>query len=157
MTGQEPAPARYQPRLEPDPERQRRVGHLVLRVRYAESDRMGIVYNAHYLTWFEIGRTELLRSAGMPYRAVEERGINLPLVETRFRLRAPVRYDDEIEVETWIDHLRSRTIHFAYRILHGSDVVAEGFTTHACVDAEANRAVPFPAWLRAAVEALMTP
>jgi len=123
------------------------VGRVALRVRYAESDRMGVVFNAHYLTWFEIGRTELLRSAGTPYRTVEERGLNLPLVEASFRLRLPVRYDDVIVVETWVSKIRSRAISFTYNILHDEQIAAEGMTTHAFVRAADGRAVAMPDWL----------
>lgn len=130
-----------------DPERGRALGRVMLRVRYAETDRMGVVFNAHYLTWFEIGRTELLRSAGTPYRSVEERGLNLPLIEASLRLNRPIRYDDPIVVETWIDQLRSRAICFSYRILCNGRTAAEGATTHACVRAEDGRSVIFPAWL----------
>ncbi|MBM3316530.1 MAG: acyl-CoA thioesterase [Candidatus Eisenbacteria bacterium] len=141
----------FVPSLRHDPARGRLVGSVRLRVRYAESDRMGIVYNAHYLTWFEIGRTELLRSAGKPYRAVEEAGLLLPLVEAALRLRAPVRYDDLIQVETWVETLRSRSIVFAYRIVHDRALIAEGTTTHACVRAADNRATTFPERLREAL------
>jgi len=130
------------------------VGRLLLRVRYAETDRMGIAYNGHYLTWFEVGRTELMRSAGFPYRSVEERGINLPLVEATLRLRAPVGYDDVITIKTWIAQLRSRVIVFSYVIYHDGRSVAEGTTTHACVDAKTNRAVAMPVWLGEQVDRL---
>ena len=67
------------PEFRRDEVRHRQVGRITVRVRYAETDRMGIAYNAHYLTWFEIGRTEFMRSAGFPYRDMEARGLNLPL------------------------------------------------------------------------------
>jgi acyl-CoA thioester hydrolase len=138
-----------------DPGRRRALGRVTLRVRYAETDRMGVVFNAHYLTWFEIGRTELLRSAGTPYRSVEERGLNLPLVEASLRLNRPIRYDDTIVVETWIDQLRSRSICFSYRILCNGRQAAEGATTHACVRAEDGRAVSFPDWLAVEIRKLI--
>ena len=144
--------ALYAPTLKFDQERGCHVGRLTLRVRYAESDQMGIVYNAHYLTWFEIGRTEWMRSSGISYRAVEERGFNLPLVEATFRLRASIRYDDLITVETWIARLRSRMIVFSYRIVSGTTVVAEGSTDHVCVRASDRRSVAFPGWLRGSIE-----
>lgn len=138
-----------------DSERNCMVGKLLLRVRYAETDRMGIVYNGHYLTWFEVGRTELMRSAGFPYRAVEERGINLPLIEATLRLRAPVGYDDVITVETWIGQVRSRVIVFSYVVYHDGRPVAEGTTTHACVDRATNHTVAMPAWLGEEIARLM--
>ena len=144
----------FSPSIRHDAARGRQIGCVRLRVRYAESDRMGIVYNAHYLTWFEIGRTELMRSSGAPYRTVEEAGYALPLVDASLRLRAPVHYDDVIDIETWVEELRSRTVVFAYRILHGSTRVAEGMTIHACVRAADSRAAAFPDWLRASIERL---
>ena len=119
-----------------------------LRVRYAETDQMGWVYHSHYLTWFEIGRTEYMRSLGNPYRSVEERGYQLPLVEASLRLRASIQYDDVIVVETWIERLRSRTVTFRYRLLHGEVVAAEGSTIHACVRAVDGRSAALPEWLR---------
>jgi acyl-CoA thioester hydrolase len=145
----------FSPTLAHDPQRGRQVGRVTLRVRYAESDRMGIVYNAHYLTWFEIGRTELMRSAKTPYRSVEDAGFQLPMVEAAMRLRCPVRYDDVIEIETWVEKLRSRLITFGYRILHKSALIAEGTTIHACVRAQDGHAAAFPDWLRQAIEPLI--
>jgi len=138
-----------------DPQSGRALGRVTLRVRYAETDRMGFVFNAHYLTWFEIGRTELLRSAGTPYRSVEDRGLNLPLIEASLRLNRPIRYDDQIVIETWIEQLRSRSICFAYRILREGLSAAEGATTHACVRAEDGRSVSFPAWLAGEIRGLL--
>jgi len=109
---------------------------------------MGIAYNAHYLTWFEIGRTEFMRSAGLPYREVESRGINLPLVETSLRLRVPVRYDDVLVTDTWIERVRSRAVSFAYEIFHNGRLIAGGQTTHAFVRASDNRSVACPPWLQ---------
>ena len=133
--------------LRPDPERGCPVARTPIRVRYAEIDRMGFAFNAHYLTWFEIGRSEFMRALGHPYRSVEERGHYLPLVETAFTLRSPVRYDDLMTIETWIADLRSRTITFAYRIVLGERVLAEGMTRHACLCAATGRATSLPAWL----------
>jgi acyl-CoA thioester hydrolase len=158
-SGREPSgPACDGPRcaeLVADERRGCMVGRLWLRVRYAETDRMGIVYNGHYLTWFEVGRTELMRCAGFPYRSVEERGINLPLVEASLRLRAPVCYDDVIAIETWISRVRSRAIVFSYCVYHEEQPVAEGSTTHACVAAQDNRTVAMPAWLAERVATLL--
>jgi acyl-CoA thioester hydrolase len=138
-----------------DAARRRSVGRVTLRVRYAESDRMGVVFNAHYMTWFEIGRTELMRAAGTPYLAVEERGLNLPLVDASFRLRLPVRYDDVIAIETWVEQIRSRTISFSYSILRDGDVAAEGMTTHAFVRAADGRSVAVPDWLGGEIRKLL--
>jgi acyl-CoA thioester hydrolase len=129
-------------------EKPRRVGSLHLRVRYAETDRMGIAYNAHYLTWFEIGRTEFMRGLGIPYKDVEEQGFQLPLVGAELRLRASVGYDDVIDVEIWIEQAQSRAITFGYRILREAALVAEGTTRHACVRKSDGRSAVLPAWVR---------
>jgi acyl-CoA thioester hydrolase len=138
-----------------DPERNLSLGRVTLRVRYAESDRMGVVFNAHYLTWFEIGRTELLRCAGTPYRSVEERGLNLPLIEATLRLRLPIRYDDVIVIQTWVDQLRSRAISFSYNILCRDNLAAEGRSTHACTRAQDGHTVAFPEWLASEIRKLV--
>ncbi len=130
-----------------DPERRCPVAHTPIRVRYAEIDRMGFAFNAHYLTWFEIGRSELMRALGIPYRSIEDRGYYLPLVDTAFTLRRPVRYDDLMTIETWIADLRSRTVTFAYRLLLEGQVLAEGTTRHACLCATTGRATSLPDWL----------
>jgi acyl-CoA thioester hydrolase len=118
-----------------------------VRVRYSEIDRMGFAYNAHYLTWFEIGRSEYMRAKGLSYREIEERGYYLPLVEAALTLRLPVRYDDELVVETRIAETRSRTVTFAYRLIRGDRVHAAGTTRHACLLAETGRATTLPPWL----------
>lgn len=108
-----------------------------LRVRYAETDRMGIVYHAHYLVWFEIGRTEYCREAGFPYRAMEEAGLFILVTEVACRYRSPTRYDDAVRVRTTMPELASRGLTFAYEIL-GSDgrTLAEGSTRHVFADPE---------------------
>lgn len=73
-----------------------------LRVRYQETDQMGVVYHANYLNWFEIGRTELIREMGVPYRSIEEKGLLLPVVDAEIKYRLPARYDDELVVCTRI-------------------------------------------------------
>ncbi|HCH37026.1 MAG TPA: acyl-CoA thioesterase, partial [Acidobacteria bacterium] len=72
----------------------------IVRVRYAETDKMGVVYHANYLVWFEIGRTDLLRTIGWTYRQMESAGISLPVIEAHCEYRKPARYDDELEVTT---------------------------------------------------------
>jgi acyl-CoA thioester hydrolase len=111
------------------------------RVRYAETDQMGIVYYSNYLVWFEIGRVELLRSLGLTYSQmeIEDRCI-LPVVEANCRYRAPARYDDEILIETRPVLLRRSVIKFAYRILRKDPnsaeptLLAEGETVHVVCD-----------------------
>ena len=116
------------------------------RVRYAETDQMGIVYYANYLVWFEIGRVELLRTLGLSYRMLEvEHGCILPVVEATCRYRAPARYDDEILIETRPALLRGSVLKFAYRILRKADageeptLLAEGETVHVVCDDQLNK------------------
>ena len=117
-----------------------------VRVRYAETDQMGIVYYANYLVWFEIGRVELLRSLGLAYSQLEkEHECILPVVEASCRYRSPARYDDEILIETRPALVRGSVIKFAYRILRkgaeGAEatLLAEGETVHVVCDGELNK------------------
>lgn len=118
----------------------------LLRVIYGDTDQMGVVYYGNYLRFFEVGRTELLRQKGLRYRDVEERyGILLPVVDAQVRYRHPARYDDLLLIETEVAALGKASIRFAYRILRNEDakLLAEGSTTHACVD-ESHRPVRLP-------------
>jgi len=109
------------------------------RVRYAETDQMGVVYHANYLVWMEIGRVELVRSLGISYKELEEReGLCLAVVEASCRYRAPARYDQEIAVETRIASSSPRRIEFAYRIrsIEAGKLLAEGSTRHMWLNRE---------------------
>jgi acyl-CoA thioester hydrolase len=109
---------------------------LTLRVRYGETDQMGVVYHANYLHYFEMGRTELMREAGVAYRELEARGIYLVVTESAIRHRAPARYDEELRVVTTVDRVGRATVRFRYEI-HGpaGTLLAEGHTELASVDA----------------------
>ena len=116
------------------------------RVRYAETDQMGIVYYANYLVWFELGRVELLRSLGLAYSQMEkDHKLILPVVEANCRYRAPARYDDEILIETRPAMLRGSVLKFAYRILRKAaegekqTLLAEGETVHVVCDDQLQR------------------
>jgi len=131
------------------------------RVRYAETDQMGIVYYANYLVWFEIGRVELLRSLGLAYSQMEkDHKLILPVVEASCRYRAPARYDDEILIETKPAMLRGSVLKFAYRILrNGTDgtepqLLAEGETVHVVCD-ETLKKRPLPHEYAVALRKLM--
>ena len=104
-----------------------------LRVRYGDTDQMGFAYYANYLRWFEIGRAEMLRSLGTSYRAIEESGLSLPVVEAWCRYFEPARYDDALAVETGVAELGRASVRFGYRIVRGeaSAVLAIGSTEHA--------------------------
>jgi acyl-CoA thioester hydrolase len=114
-----------------------------VRVRYAETDQMGVVYYANYLVWFEIGRVELLRSLGLAYSQLEaEHACILPVVEAHCRYRSPARYDDKILIETRPSLLRGTVLKFAYRIYRNNsgqnaeerELLAEGETVHVVCD-----------------------
>jgi acyl-CoA thioester hydrolase len=115
-----------------------------IRVRYAETDQMGVVYYANYFVWFEIGRVELMRALGFEYRELEEQDqCYLPVVEANCRYRAPARYDDVLTLETRVLNQRTSMIRFGYRLLRekrsGSEekepmLLAEGETVHVVVD-----------------------
>ena len=108
-----------------------------LRVRYAETDKMGVVYYANFLVWFEVARADLMRSLGWTYREMEAAGVSLPVLEAHCEYRRPARYDDEIEVRTEGRMLSPIRIKFSYIVVRRADAVvtAEGYTVHAAVDA----------------------
>ena len=113
-----------------------KVNETVLKVRYVETDQMGIVHHSNYFPWFEVGRTEFIKALGMSYSDIESRGVSLPLVECGCRFKIPAKYEDEIIVKTFIEQLESIKIRFRYDIIRQSDskLLAEGFTFHAFVD-----------------------
>ena len=103
-----------------------------VRVRYAETDGMGIVYYANYLTWFEVGRSDLLRQLGASYRELENKRIFLPVIEAHCQYLRPAHYDDVIEIRTTASRLSRVRIHFEYEISRPDDamVLASGSTVH---------------------------
>ena len=114
-----------------------------IRVRYAETDQMGVVYHANHFIWFEVGRVELLRQLGFSYRDMErEDNCFIAVVDARCRYKAPVRYDEEILVRTWLRNIRESVIHFGYELVRIEDgaLLAEGETTHIVADAEMRKA-----------------
>jgi acyl-CoA thioester hydrolase len=108
----------------------------LVRVRYAETDRMGVVYYANYLVWFEVGRTEWLRDTGWSYREMEIDGVWLPVIEAHCEYRQPARYDDEIEIVTRATLLTPVRIRFDYDVVRVRDqaLAAVGYTIHAALD-----------------------
>ena len=110
-----------------------------LRVRYAETDRMGVVYHSNFFIWMEIGRVELMRNLGFDYKQMEiEDDCHLPVVDTRCRYKSPAYYDEEIVVRTELRNLRGSFMHFGYEILRQRDglLLAEAETTHIVVNAQ---------------------
>src|SRR5581483_4272583 len=123
-----------------------------LRVRYAETDQMGVAYYANYFIWCEIGRVELLRQLGFDYKQMElDHNCHLPVVEANCRYRSPARYDDPIVIETRVAALRHTVIKFAYRLLTSREgtaepvLLAEAETVHVVVDRKMQKcAMPEP-------------
>ena len=123
-----------------------------IRVRYSETDKMGVVYNANYLDWFEIARTELCRAWGVPYAKWEDDGLILPVVESRCRYKYPARYDDQIQLWCRVSEIKIHSVTFEYRILRAVDykLIAEGWTKHACMNSEGRlykKEHPFYLWM----------
>lgn len=104
-----------------------------VRVRYADTDAMGVVYHANYLVWFEVGRGDFMREVGIPYTEFEKRGIFVPVVEAGLHYKQPGRYDEVLTVETTVAELTVAKVRFAYRILRDGVLLCEGFTVHAFV------------------------
>ena len=114
------------------------VNETRLRVRYAETDQMGVVYHANHFIWFEVGRVELLRQLGFSYRDMESRdNCFIAVAEAKCRYRAPVRYDEEVLVRTQLLNVRESVVHFGYELRRAEDgaLLAEGETTHIVTDA----------------------
>jgi len=105
-------------------------------VRYAETDVMGVVYYANYFVWFEVGRTDLLRSSGWSYREMEREGFSLPVIEARCEYRQPARYDDDIEIRTRGALVSPVRLRFDYEVARAGDreALASGHTVHASLD-----------------------
>ena len=111
-------------------------GRTSVRVRYPETDRMNVVYHAHYLVWFELGRTELLRDLGCDYGTLEDRdGIYFPVREVGARYFVPGRYDDRLEIRTALTTVRRSLVRFDYEVMRKDDdrLLASGFSEHAAV------------------------
>jgi acyl-CoA thioester hydrolase len=116
-----------------------------IRVRYADTDKMGIVYNGNYLRFFEIGRTELMRSFGIPYKELESNGYLLPLLEAKVEWKGTARYDDLLDIITRFNPNGVTTrIRFEYQILCEGKEIAVGYTMHTFVRADSFRAVRPP-------------
>ena len=124
-----------------------------LRVRYAETDRMGVVYYANYLVWCEVGRVELLRALGRSYARLEDEGIGLAVAEARVRYLSPARFDDVVRIETTLTGIRSRAITFDYLITNAESGarLATAHTSLVSIDT-AGRLTAIPANFRAALD-----
>lgn len=110
------------------------ISESTFRVRYAETDAMGIVHHSRYLPWFEIGRTDWMRQAGLTYAEFEAMGFYLIVVEAGIRYQKPARYDDLVTVRTWLAEVRSRGLRIDYEVVDAQgDVLVTGFTHHICI------------------------
>ena len=126
-----------------------------VRVRYKETDQMGIAHHANYVVWFEIGRTDLCRETGFPYTSIEERGFLLVVTEIGCRYRAAIRYDEEVIIRTSLAGAASRAMKFAYEIRVADDVRATGFSSHMWVDRVTRKPVRADAEVMRAFQAWM--
>ncbi|MTI65658.1 MAG: acyl-CoA thioesterase [Firmicutes bacterium] len=112
------------------------INETTIKARYSETDQMGIIYHANYFSWFEIGRTEFLRSLGMEYKELENKDVLLPVIDVGCKYKVAAKYDDEIIIKTKLDNLKGVKIKFFYEIVRKKDdkLLAEGYTQHAFVD-----------------------
>ena len=108
-----------------------------IRVRYEETDAMGVVYYANYLVWFEVARTEFLRSIGFSYRKMEEEGYRLMVVDAACQYKLPCRYDDLVTVQVGLSEMRNTSLSFEYKVLLNGEVATLGKTSHVFTDASA--------------------
>ena len=113
-----------------------------VRVRYAETDQMGVVYHANYLVWFEVGRVEFIRQIGLDYKRMEQdEGALIAVIEVKARYKAPARYDDELAVRTRLNDVRGGIVRFGYEVVRVADevVLCEGETVHMVVGRDMKR------------------
>ncbi|MDB5311590.1 MAG: acyl-CoA thioesterase [Gemmataceae bacterium] len=121
-------------------------GEIQIRVRYAETDRMGLLHHANYLVYFEQARTELLRARGRTYKDLEDAGFYLVLAKIEVRYKSPAYYDDVLTIRTTVTRSTPVRLEHKYEVFRDGKPVAEGVTTLACVDA-AGKLQPMPEWL----------
>jgi acyl-CoA thioester hydrolase len=122
-------------------------GEIQIRVRYAETDRMGLLHHANYLVYFEQARTELLREVGATYKDLEDQGYLLVLTKVEVKYKKPARYDDILIIRTRVERTTSVRIDHRYEVFRGGDLLAEAATTLACVDRD-GRPQALPEFLR---------
>jgi acyl-CoA thioester hydrolase len=125
------------------------------RVIYGDTDQMAALYHANHLRLFELGRTEMMAANNFDYAALEREGVFLPVVEAGLKYRSPARYADVLTIETNSTERTRATVRFAYRLLRGEQVLAEGFTVHAATNRE-GRLVRLPAALESFFKAIHT-
>jgi acyl-CoA thioester hydrolase len=135
------------------------VSEAKIRVRYAETDQMGVVYHSNYIIWMEVGRVEYLRKLGYEYKQMESDGVRLPVAEVRCRYKSPARYDDEIIVRTRMQNLRGSLVQFHYELVREADqaVLAEGESTHIVANIELQRSTLPEKYMTPFLKAMGTP
>jgi acyl-CoA thioester hydrolase len=121
-------------------------GDIAIRVRYAETDRMGLLHHANYLVYFEQGRTELLRQQGISYKDIEDQGFYMVLAKIEVRYKQPANYDDLLNLRTTVTRVTPVRIEHSYELRRDGTPLAEGSSTLACVD-KAGRLQALPEWL----------
>jgi acyl-CoA thioester hydrolase len=124
-----------------------------IRVRFADTDAQGVAHNSQYLVWFEVARVEYLREFAGGYQALRDHGVEALVLESLCRYRMPAVFDDELVVHTRCVGLRGARFRYEYAIVRGDELIAEGHTEHACVDAVTLRPTRTPDWLVEAIEA----
>ena len=124
-----------------------------VRVRFADTDAQGIAHNSAYVVWFEVARVEYLRTFAGGYQALCDQGIEAIVLESLCRYRIPVRFDDELVVNTRCVAVRGARFRYEYAITRGEEIVADGHTEHACVDSVTFRPTRIPEWLADAIRA----
>jgi acyl-CoA thioester hydrolase len=121
-----------------------------VRVIFGDTDQLGVVYYANYLRWFEGARAALVRERGLSGRHLSELGVAFPVAEAYCKYRRPAHYEDLLDVDIQVTELGHVRIRFGYQVLRGGELLADGTTLHACVDAKSGRPVRIPAPVRAA-------
>ncbi len=124
-------------------------GEIQIRVRYAETDRMGLLHHANYLIYFEQARTELLRSRGYSYKDLEDQGYYLVIAKAEIRYKSPAHYDDVLTIRTTVTRTTPIRLEHRYEVFRDGTLICEGSTTLACVDAD-GKLQAMPEWLSAA-------
>jgi acyl-CoA thioester hydrolase len=129
-----------------------------IRVRYADTDQMKVVYHGRYLEYFEVGRAELIRSLGLPYSELETRGILLPVIEAFAKYRKPARYDDLLSIEAFVSELPTATLKIQYQIFRNleKEPIAEGYTIHSFLNVAAGKPTRPPSYFMQIMEKALT-
>lgn len=114
-----------------------------IRVRYQETDNMGVVYYANYLVWFEVARTEYFRALGLIYRKLEDKGIYLMVASATCNYKSPAKYDDIVRIQSWVPEIKNTSLKFEYKLSVGEKLVATGESVHVFVN-EAGKPTRIP-------------